>query len=96
MKTIACLLLLLAPAGLQARTPHQVHEDLEHHRVVHPINILYPNGISRGVFDKPYPDRGCITQARAYIYDRTYDRNAPYCRGWKNGEFGISLDGITK
>lgn len=63
---------------------------------VRPRNPLFPNGIIRPVFDTPYPVLGTPTQAKAYIYDRSYDRAAAYNRGWKNGRFGISLNGVHK
>ena len=61
-----------------------------------PRNPLYPNGIFGAVFDRPYPDVGCATRAKRYIFDRSYDRKAAYCVGWKNGPFGISLNGVHK
>lgn len=63
---------------------------------VRPRSPLFPNGIIRPVFDTPYPLLGTPTPAKAYIYDRSYDRAAAYNRGWKNGRFGISLNGIHK
>ena len=104
IRTIVCLLLLVAPSlasahnhygtyyGFGNYTEHE-QEEYDHPR---PRSALYPNGIRRGIFDKAYPDVGCITRAKAYRFDRTYDRNAAYCRGWKNGKFGISLDGKLK
>ena len=71
-------------------------EQDEYLRHARPRSPLYPNGIIRPVFDTPYPIVGCETRAKAYIFDRSYDRNAAYCRGWKNGTFGISLNGIMR
>ena len=103
---IAILLLIVLTSGAHAERHHtrgsyygfggyDEEQDEEFHRP-RPRNPLYPNGIIRPVFDVVYPDVGCITRAKAYIYDRTYDRNAAYCRGWKNGQFGISLNGVNK
>jgi hypothetical protein len=108
--TIAFLLLVMVPSLLvpciaSARSHRYgtyygfggyTEDEDEHYRHPRPRSALYPNGIFGAVFDKAYPDVGCITHAKAYRYDRTYDRNAAYCTGWKNGKFGISLDGKNK
>lgn len=99
------LLLLVLVCQAEARRNHYGtyygfggydEEQEEYLRTVRPRSALYPNGIRGAVFDAPYPDVGLITRAKAYIYNRTYDRNAAYARGWKNGRFGISLNGIHK
>jgi hypothetical protein len=92
MKKIAAVLLFLLLAG----TVHADHKARRQWKRPKPRSILYPNGITGPVFDAQYPYVGCIPNARAYIYDKSYDRDAHYCRGWKNGPFGISLDGKHK
>lgn len=97
MKKIAAVFLLLLLA-CDAHADHWRRLVAKGRRTprAHPRSLLYPNGITGPVFDRPYPLVGVIPNARAYIHDHSYDRDAFYGRGWKNGPFGISLDGKHK